>query len=291
MFSLKLWLNRQRSPGDDELISAYIDGALDRAAQKAFETRMASEPDLRRKVDATRQLVQAAAQLPPAGLPHNFTLPASTGKPSTSPALWWRVGSAVATAVFVCAVGLDVSGALAPRAMAPVAAPQAAYSFAARPTSAPAATGQPENENATTPEAAADTGATGSTALATPTPEGTSAPAPLMMGMAAVTETEQASGAGASAESTSIPPAPRAKQPASDTMEISAAQAAAQPSYAGSMTATSLPTAEEVAPATAPAPIEQPAPPGSQGIPWLHIVAGLALLVAIGAGFIGWARR
>ena len=189
MFSLKSWLNRQRPPDDDEQISAYIDGVLDSAARKVFEARMSAEPDLRRRVDVTRQLVQAAAQLPPASLPRNFTLPASMGKPSAPPTtLWWRVGSAVAAAVFVFAVGLDISGVLTPRTAGPVAAPQVAKSFAYQATSAPAATSIPETGSAASSEMAANAVApSGTPQAAEPTPEAT--PAPLMMGAAAVTDT------------------------------------------------------------------------------------------------------
>jgi hypothetical protein len=288
MFSLKSWLNRQRPPDDDEQISAYIDGVLDSATQEAFEARMTAEPDLRRRVDVTRQLVQTAAQLPPASLPRNFTLPASMGKPSAPPTtlLWWRVGSALAAAVFVFAVGLDISGGLAPRTAAPVAAPQ---SFAVQATSAPAATSLPDTTGAASSEMAANAAPTES---GEPTPEGT--PAPLMMSVAAVTETitetTQAYGGGVTTEPTETSPAISAKQPATDSAEISVADTAAV-TQAQRSVVLAPPSATPETPVVAAAPpAEQPRPVAPE-TPWLRIVAGLALLIAVGTGIAGWARR
>jgi anti-sigma factor RsiW len=109
---------------DDELISAYVDGQLNERERQAFEARMAADPSLRRRVEATRLLVQAARELPPVPLPRNFTLPKSAGAPQRAApsATWWRLGSALAAAVFVIAIGLDVSGSLSPRAAAPTTA-------------------------------------------------------------------------------------------------------------------------------------------------------------------------
>ena len=295
MFSLKSWLNRQRPPDDDEQISAYIDGVLDSAARKVFEARMTAEPDLRRRVDLTRQLVQTAAQLPPASLPRNFTLPASMGRPSVAPTtLWWRVGSAVAAAVFVFAVGLDISGVMTPRTAEPVAEPQAAKSFAYQATSAPAATSIPETGSATSSEMAANAVAPSGTPLAgEPTPEAT--PAPLMMSAAAVTETitdttQGYGGGGAITELTETPPAISAKQPVTDTAEISAADSAAITQAQRSAVQVEPGATPETPGVAAAPPAEQPAPVAPE-TPWLRIVAGLALLIAVGAGIAGWARR
>lgn len=240
---------------------------------------MTSEPDLRRRVDVTRQLVQTAAQLPPAGLPRNFTLPASMGKPSAPPTtLWWRVGSAVAAAVFVFAVGLDISGILAPQ------------SFAVQATSAPAATSLPDTTGAASSEMAANAAPTESGA---PTPEGT--PAPLMMSVAAVTETitdtTQAYGAGGGiTEITETPPAISAKQPVTDTTEISVADTAAMTQAQRSAVNAEPSAMPETPVAAAAPPAEQPAPV-PQEPPWLLIVAGISLALAVGMGIAGWARR
>lgn len=294
MFSLKSWLNRQRPPDDDEQISAYIDGVLDSAARKVFEARMSAEPDLRRRVDATRQLVQTAAQLPPASLPRNFTLPASMGKPSAAPTtLWWRVGSAVAAAVFVFAVGLDISGVMTPRTAGPVAAPQAAKSLAYQATSAPAATSIPQTESAASSEMAANAVApSGTPQAAEATPEVT--PAPLMMSAAAVTDTitdtAQAHGGGIVSEPTGTPPAVSAKQPVTDTAEIGVADSAGVTQTQRSAVQAEPSATPETPVAAAAPPAEQPVPVAPE-TPWLRIVAGLALLIAVGAGITGWARR
>jgi hypothetical protein len=291
MFSFKSWLKTQRPPDDDELISVYIDGALDGAARQAFEARLASEPDLRRRVDATRRLVQAAAQLPPAGLPRNFTLPASMGKPAlTYPSLWLRMGSAVAAAVFVLAIGLDVSGVLAPRTVAPAAAPvqQAYRSFAAQASSAPAATEVSETGSMSV---SAEDAANAAPAEA-PAETGEVTAEPLMMSAEAVTNTAQSYGSVIVTDTTATPPAIMAKGLQSDTLpagagaadttsETQAQRSAAQPEP----TLTAEATVAEVAPAT------EPPVPTAPETPWLRIVAGLALVIAVGTGIAGWARR
>ena len=285
MFSLKSWFTRQRPPDDDELISAYMDGDLDASARRAFEARMASEPALRRQVDATRQLIETAAQLPLVSVPRSFTLPVSSRKPSAPPATWLRVGSAFAAAVFVFAVGLDVSGVLAPRTLAPASAPQAARSFAVQataPAAAPAAeaTSISDREDATVPEAAANSAA----AAPTSTPEATATPLAVGGGMGGglITDTADMSASILAVETTTIPPAVSAKQPPSDTVGISGLEEVTQAQSYAAVQSTAAP--EPTAPAEQPAPV-------TPETPWWRILAGAALVLAVGMGIAGWARR
>ena len=178
---------------------------------------------------------------------------------------------------------------MTPRTAGPVAAPQVAQSFAYQATSAPAATSIPETESAASSEMAANAVAPSGTPQAgEPTPEAT--PAPLMMGAAAVTDTTQAHGGGGITEPTETPPAISAKQPATDTAEISVADTAAVTQAQRAAVMAAPRATPETSMAAAAPPAEQPVPVAPE-TPWLRIVAGLALLIAVGTGIAGWARR
>jgi hypothetical protein len=187
---------------DDELISAYIDGQMDDATRQTFEARINTDPVLRQRVDTSRALIRASRQLPRVDVPRNFTLPRTATtvqrRDSSPPHLWWRVGSALAAAVFVIAIGLDTIGmgqlAQAP-APAPAAAPRAAQSFAAK---APAPTQQNATESAKAAQDATGVAANQTTAAAA-APAATSAPAvrepsasPRLMGGGAANQTTAA---------------------------------------------------------------------------------------------------
>lgn len=59
---------------DYELLSAYIDGTLTESERTAFESRLQSEPELRRELDELRATVTLLNNLPPLKAPRDFTL-------------------------------------------------------------------------------------------------------------------------------------------------------------------------------------------------------------------------
>ncbi len=102
---------------EEELISAYVDERLSPAERAAFDTRMAQDPALRRRVAATRLLVREARALPVMRPPRNFILPLDAGRKPATPerrgfsfSLWiFRLGSLAAVVAFVSLVALEVS--------------------------------------------------------------------------------------------------------------------------------------------------------------------------------------
>lgn len=148
-------MNQQANERLNEQISAYVDGALSGRELADFEAALAGDAELARNVAATRALVRAAGELPPARLPRSFTLPLNT-QPAQSfweklfglaapPQKILRLGSAAAglLCVFFLGMGLlnakspifpavrdapAVSGAIsmaqAPAAVSPTAPPQ-----------------------------------------------------------------------------------------------------------------------------------------------------------------------
>lgn len=130
------WWERRRREHDDELLSAYIDGRLLGRARQEFEARLAREPELRARLEATRRVLGLVRSLPPVPAPRNFLLdPAKYGRPAhvRRAARWYptlRLATTLATAllILVFAADLILSQALTPtfRAAAPAAAPQVA---------------------------------------------------------------------------------------------------------------------------------------------------------------------
>lgn len=130
------WLERRRREHDDELLSAYIDGQLLGRARQEFEARLAREPELRARLEATRRMLGLVRSLPPVPAPRNFILdPAKYGRPAhvRRVAHWYptlRLATTLATAllILVFAADLIISQALTHtfRAAAPAAAPQIA---------------------------------------------------------------------------------------------------------------------------------------------------------------------
>jgi anti-sigma factor RsiW len=193
---------------DDELISAYVDGQLNERERQAFEARMAADPSLRRRVEATRRLVQAAHELPPVPLPRNFTLPKSAGAPQRvgPSATWWRLGSALAAAVFVIAIGLDVSGSLSPRAAVPTTANAPSVAAVPPGTQTFAATQLPAGTTAAG-GAAAGGAAQPAAGSAAESASATEAPAQATPPVMKAAPTDGANGGGA--ESSGPPPQPQ----------------------------------------------------------------------------------
>ncbi len=289
-------VNRQ---SDDELISAWLDGRLSNAERVAFEARLRAEPDLKRKADATRLLVATARALPAQPLPRDFTIPVPiAGAARTHPRppvhlfTWFlRVGSALAAAVFVIAIGLDLAGLSAPRAQPPMSATQAA--FAAPPM---------QSEDSIAADAA----------RIAPAPPGAAAPP------GATPEAQPASGE---------PPMQAMRQGAESAVEAQPASEQAQPMVAPKDAPDAAPAAmpeagpmqrdaatEQIPSATratqaeastAPQSTETPQPPDAMmrageragapaaqpdTTPWWRIVAGVALALAVSLGVLGWRR-
>ncbi|GEM_PF-2189670 len=65
---------RNLSPTEYELLSAYIDGELTDAEQQALQERLASDPILQRELDSLRVTVSLINLVPEMTVPRNFTL-------------------------------------------------------------------------------------------------------------------------------------------------------------------------------------------------------------------------
>ena len=271
---------------EDELISAYIDGQLDDPSRQSFEARINADPALHKRVEATRTLVKTARQTPVVVAPRNFTLPRSMTKAPASPQterpgrMLWRIGSALAAAVFVITLGLDAIGGTQP-----AAAPRAASTFA---DVAPAATisGANASSNATPAGNVSDQMASTNAPAATVAPAAPSfKAAPLT---SAPTETPEAA------------PTPGLKVRAAARMVITSTamqeQATPTPEMADAAITTSQVNNAAGASLLAPSPAAAPAhaPPAESAVPPvdpLRMIAGLALIVAIITGIIGWVLR
>ncbi len=128
--NLTVWdANRAR---DDALISAWVDDQLSEADRQAFEARMRREPDLQRRAEATRTLVQQARQLPQVSPPRNFIIQPSTTQQRAQSAVraqmpqWQRAlrwAAAVMSVMFVSLLVLDALQQPAPVPMSVVAPP------------------------------------------------------------------------------------------------------------------------------------------------------------------------
>jgi hypothetical protein len=303
MFSFRSLIHAHRPQSDDELISAYIDGQLDERARQAFEARIAVEPALRRHVEATRMLVQTARAMPESRAPRNFALPRSVGAPARAPSqqmrVWWRLGSAVAAAVFVFAVGLDVSGVTRVTQgtlQQPVAAPQQGLAAESATNSASAsvtATGalsfgkaSPKVAQATAADSAGNS-ALPPQLLAVPTGTAETAAPPSILSAPVETGTQPA-GAGAA-----IAPQPTATEPSvASSQRLSVGEATTETSGiipTPALADTPVPTA--VPAATSAAYAVQQSRESAPAIDWLGAVAVLAFVLSILMGIAGWVRR
>jgi hypothetical protein len=287
--------NRQSSivnrHSDDELISAWLDGRLAGAELAAFEARLRAEPALRRQVDATRLLVATARALPAQPLPRDFTLPIPAAttpraqrRAQVNPLNWFlRFGSALAAAVFVIAIWLDLAGLSAPPAQSPAPATQAA--LVVPPT---------QSEDSIAADAARVAPAESEVAV-TPGPAADEQPIQAM---------RQA--AESAAEAPEEQPAPESAQPMLAPKAAPQVTPATTPEAVllQSDTATETPVTQPNAPPT-PQSTETPqspnvmthtgepaAQPATQPdtTPWWRMVAGVALVLAVSLGVLGWRR-
>jgi hypothetical protein len=305
MFRFRSLFQVGRAPNDDEQITAYIDGQMDARPRAAFEARLRSDADLRRRLDATRLLVQTARAMPPLRAPRDFRLPASMAagtaqaqmRRAPTSVTWQRLGAAVAAAVFVFAIGLDASGVMNPRA---AQAPSATLAYDAAATSAPAeapiastVVSEAANSASVASAAVANTEASAATAA----PAGT----PQAKGQAfAVPTATEASGAGVmsasvmSGEVTPTAPGVESSQRLTMTADQSAEptpEPRALAAQATGPTSTSMSAPTE---ATSQAALSAPQPQPQETAPlvtWPRVVAALALLIAIALGVSGWLRR
>jgi hypothetical protein len=250
---------------DDELITAYLDGQLDDRARREFEARMNSEVTLRQRVETTRLLVQSARITTTPSAPRNFTLPRTMQtqqQPAPPPRMLWRLASGLAAAVFVIALGLDASGSLRPAAPAMAPAPLIA---ATNVTEAPAqAAAAVQVESTSTAPPPYQTQASDS-AESTP---------PALSAKRAISETP----ASAMAAMAAVAPVTQTEELSPTTLMAVIPEATIE------VTPTLEPTPQTI---VEPVPVE-PAP----DLSWVvRIVAGLALLIAVGAGILGWLRR
>ncbi len=256
------------------------------AERAAFEARLRAEPEVQRRLDVTRLLVATARALPAQPLPRDFTLPlAASAAPQTRPGahvkpLSWflRVGSALAAAVFVIAIGFDLAGLSAPPAQPPAPATQSQEAMAAdvvmtvpaesgaaaparaAPEAQPASGEQPMQAMRQAAEPAVET---------KPTPE---QPAQTMAAPKAAADTAPA----ATLEAGSMQPAVVTEAPATRVDALPASQSTEAPQ---SPDATMRPS--ESAPTAA---------AQSDTTPWLRIVAGVAFALAVSLGVLGWRR-
>lgn len=112
------------SEANDELISAFVDGRLSAGERTAFEGQMQGDAHVRQQVQVMRLVIHTASQLTLLPLPRSFVLPASMAMPEKPARAGWdlrllfRLGSAMAAALFVLLVGLDLSQVSRPMAVA-----------------------------------------------------------------------------------------------------------------------------------------------------------------------------
>ncbi|MCS7061402.1 MAG: hypothetical protein RMN25_09585 [Anaerolineae bacterium] len=254
---------------DDDLISAYLDGRLTASERAHFEARLQSDPTLRRQVEVTRLLIRTARTAPEPRLPRTFTLPVSS---SVRPAVLWResnlllrVGSALATAVFVIALGLELSGLSQPPAQT---MPATAADRAASVVTAPA---QTESD-----------------AQSTSMQEAQPASEPNLR--------RQPMSAAESAPATAASDAPRpllAPQAASEASQAPQATPVPQTARSATPLPAALPTAtvESSSPGLDVSTEEADSATAAAGeLPWWRIVGGVALAVAVLLGILSRQR-
>ncbi len=180
----------ERFSQDDEVLSAYLDGALSPQERARLEARLADDPALRHTLAELRALRAALRDLPPPRLPRSFTLAPETVQPRRRWTAWhWATAlTALLLALVVLAdwgSGRMVKMAAAPPEMAP--APQQKAALAGPTPSVEAlapATGEEQalgmaaaESQATTSEAPQGTETTLNTPTPTPGPVGGPPPA------------------------------------------------------------------------------------------------------------------
>jgi len=129
----------------DVLLSAYLDGELSTREQDLLESRLATDPELRARLEELRRTVSLVRDLPQVQAPRNFLLTpsmVSRTRPRPAPRRWLAPALTFATAasalscVAVLSMGLLVGGLLG----ATKAPGGAAYEVAMEPTEAPVET-------------------------------------------------------------------------------------------------------------------------------------------------------
>lgn len=100
---------------NDVDISAYVDGQLEPATQSRFESDLATNPALRQRVDALRQIVTLMRSVPLREPPRNYLLtPAMVAQPIKRVAprrpslLMMRLATSLTALAFVVTVGLNL---------------------------------------------------------------------------------------------------------------------------------------------------------------------------------------
>ncbi len=231
---------------DLEQLSAYLDGQLNEAEQRALHTRLSRERGLQRALAELRQVREALRALPPLRPPRNFTLTQSMigrATPRATRGLVYSLGSALASLAFVILAVADLAGGglMAARQAAPAAELQMAPALLAAP-SEPESRGAADNMTDQSLSALPPAGVTsmpevsilggGTTASETATPESSA-----QEKFAAASETPSP-GEVSSVRSMTLPP-PSAPTPSetflaqtSETETLGPEPAAAQPASA-----------------------------------------------------------
>ncbi|MCU0519140.1 MAG: hypothetical protein MUF84_00365 [Anaerolineae bacterium] len=176
-------------------VSAYVDGKLSPRDLVAFESRMAQDPTLRRRVEETRQVVAMMRAMPLRETSRNYLIsPAMVAETRPRPAarrtpfLVMRVATSLAALAFAITSGLTLvqRGMTPAMVVQPREAPQAALVSEHTPQLDVATTLEVEAEVAPAADAAAEAGALKAAegevaesevaALEAPAPQGTLAP-------------------------------------------------------------------------------------------------------------------
>ncbi|MCC6616733.1 MAG: LPXTG cell wall anchor domain-containing protein [Anaerolineae bacterium] len=160
-----------------ELLSAYLDGALDESERQALEARLAHDAPLQRELDLLRETKQLIGALPTLRAPRNLTITQRTQQRRQQPLVlspWISSLSAVAAAFMLIAGFVLLNRAPAPQSfegtvaqtavgmnVTPETALRAAPSVAVAPSATQAIlqaeeSGSAESAQASAPEASAD---------------------------------------------------------------------------------------------------------------------------------------
>src|SRR5450432_1819332 len=93
---------------DLELLSAYLDGALNEQERAALETRLQTDPELSRELARLRATVELIKTLPTLAAPRDFTLtPRMVRRPGIlTSAAFSALSAAAAIILLVIGVGL-----------------------------------------------------------------------------------------------------------------------------------------------------------------------------------------
>ncbi|MBN1179113.1 MAG: hypothetical protein JXD18_07880 [Anaerolineae bacterium] len=111
--------NKRQQARTDEVLSAYIDGALNGREQHSVTTRLAGDPELQEQLTRLRQTIALVREMPQVEAPRNFLLtPAMVGeaparpRPRRAPARWLAPALSFATAVSALLLVVTLSGGI-----------------------------------------------------------------------------------------------------------------------------------------------------------------------------------